>query len=408
MSTTTNEARGVRAYGQVLRLPGARSFVTAGILARFPRATLSLGIILLVSSATGSFASAGLVVAPLVGGMAVAAPLWSSRMDRHGQARVILISLGCLVLAASGFLALVLTGAPFWTWLVAAFVTGAATPDLTSAVRARWTVLAPESQRTPALALETIADQMVFISGPPAITAVAAAIDPAVAMLGSLGLGVIGGVWLAAQRGTQPAPTPRGPRRGLVLPPAGVIPIAIACIALGGVFGSFDVSLVGWAEMSERPWLAGPAFSALAVAIAIGSVVTGARTWRLSPAARYIFFAALACAVALALPFAQGSAPVLFGVILLLGLAVSPVMVSGILVASARAPEGRVTETLAYPTAAMSLGVPIGGVIAGAALDATGPATALVTIAVALALAAVVAAVGEALLRAAGARAVRA
>ncbi len=399
MSTTTNEARGVRAYAQVLRLPGARSFVAAGILARFPRATLSLGIILLVSSATGSFASAGLVVAPLVGGMAVAAPLWSSRMDRHGQARVILISLGCLVLAASGFLALVLTGAPFWTWLAAAFVTGAATPDLTSAVRARWTVLAPESQRTPALALETIADQMVFISGPPAITAVAAAIDPAVAMLGSLGLGVIGGVWLAAQRGTQPAPTPRGPRRGLVLPPAGVIPIAIACIALGGVFGSFDVSLVGWAEMSERPWLAGPAFSALAVAIAIGSVVTGARTWRLSPAARYILFAALACAVALALPFAQGSAPVLFGVILVLGLAVSPVMVSGILVASARAPEGRVTETLAYPTAAMSLGVPIGGVIAGAALDATGPAAALVTIAVSLALAAAIAAAGEAVLR---------
>ncbi len=215
------DGQGVRAYGQVLRLPGARSFVAAGILARFPRATLSLGIILLVSAATGSFASAGLVVAPLVGGMAIAAPLWSSRMDRHGQARVIPVSLACLVLAASGLLALVLTGAPFWTWLVAAFVTGAATPDLTSAVRARWTVLAPPAQRTPALALETIADQMVFISGPPAITAVAAALDPAVAVLGSLGLGVIGGVWLASQRATQPAPTPRGPRRGLVLPPAG-------------------------------------------------------------------------------------------------------------------------------------------------------------------------------------------
>ncbi|MCM3501182.1 MFS transporter [Microbacterium sp. P26] len=399
MNTTTSEAQGVRAYGQVLRLPGARNFVAAGILARFPRATLSLGIILLVSAATGSFASAGLVVAPLVGGMAIAAPLWSSRMDRHGQARVILVSLGCLVLAASALLVLVLTGAPFWTWLVAAFVTGAATPDLTSAVRARWTVLAPPAQRTPALALETIADQMVFISGPPAITAVAAALDPAVAILGSLGLGLIGGVWLAAQRGTQPSPTPHAPRRGIVLPPVGVIPIAVACIALGGVFGAFDVSLVGWAELNERPWLAGPAFSALAVAIAIGSVVTGARTWKLSPAARYILFAALAFAVALALPFAQGSAPVLFGVILLLGLAVSPVMVSGILVASARAPEGRVTETLAYPTAAMSLGVPIGGVIAGAALDSTGPAAALVTIAVSLASAAAIAAGGEALLR---------
>ena len=399
MSVAAETGQGVRTYGQVLRLPGARSFVAAGILARFPRATLSLGIILLVSAATGSFASAGIVVAPLVIGMAIAAPLWSSRMDRHGQARVILISLGCLVLAASVLLALVLTGAPFWTWLVAALATGASTPDLTSAVRARWTVLAPPAQRTPALALETIADQMVFIAGPPAITAVAAALDPAVAMLGSLGLGVAGGVWLAAQRGTQPAPAPRGPRRGIVLTPAGVVPIAVACIALGGMFGAFDVSLVGWAEMDERPWLAGPAFSALALAIAVGSVVTGARTWKLSPAARFIGFAALAAAVAVGLPFAQGSAPVLFGVILLLGLAVSPVMVSGILVASARAPEGRVTETLAYPTAAMSLGVPIGGVIAGAALDATGPAAALVTIAVALACAAGIAAVGEAVLR---------
>jgi len=399
VSVAAAPAQGVRAYGQVLRLPGARTFVAAGILARFPRATLSLGIILLVSATTGSFASAGLVVAPLVGGMAVAAPLWSSRMDRYGQARVILVSLGCLVLAASGLLALVLTGAPFWTWLVAAFITGAATPDLTSAVRARWTVLAPESQRTAALALETIADQMVFIAGPPAITAVAAAVDPAVAMLGSLGLGVIGGVWLASQRGTQPAASPRGPRTGLVLPPAGVVPVALACIALGGVFGAFDVSLVGWAEVGGRPWLAGPAFSALAVAIAIGSVITGARAWKLSPAARYIGFAAVSAVVAAALPFAQSSAPVLFGAILLLGLAVSPVMVSGILVASARAPKGRVTETLAYPTAAMSLGVPIGGVIAGAALDATGPATALVTIAVSLASAAAIAAAGEALLR---------
>lgn len=399
VSVAAETGQGVRAYGQVLRLPGARSFVAAGILARFPRATLSLGIILLVSAATGSFASAGIVVAPLVIGMAIAAPLWSSRMDRHGQARVIVVSLGCLVIAASALLALVLTGAPFWSWLLAALATGASTPDLTSAVRARWTVLAPPAQRTPALALETIADQMVFIAGPPAIAAVAAAVDPAVAMLGSLALGVVGGVWLAAQRGTQPAPAPRGPRRGMVLPPAGVIPIAVACIALGGMFGAFDVSLVGWAEMSERPWLAGPAFSALAVAIAIGSVVTGARTWKLSPAARYIGFAGLAATVAVGLPFAQRSAPMLFGVILMLGLAVSPVMVSGILVASARAPEGRVTETLAYPTAAMSLGVPIGGVIAGAALDATGPATALVTIAVSLACAAGIAAAGEALLR---------
>ncbi|MFZ8396200.1 hypothetical protein ACO1L9_14365, partial [Staphylococcus aureus] len=92
--------------------------------------------------------------------------------------------------------------------------------------------------------------------------------------------------------------------------------------------------------------------SALALAIAVGSVITGARAWKLSPIARFIGFAAAAAVAALALPLTQGLTPVLFVAILLLGLLMSPVMISGILVASARAPEGRVTETLAYPTAA--------------------------------------------------------
>ena len=63
MSAAAETSQGIRAYGQVLRLPGARWFVAAGILARFPRATLSLGIILLVSAATDSFGAAGMAAA---------------------------------------------------------------------------------------------------------------------------------------------------------------------------------------------------------------------------------------------------------------------------------------------------------------------------------------------------------
>ncbi len=209
--------------------------------------------------------------------MAVAAPLWSSRMDRHGQARVILISLGCLVLAASALLALVLTAAPFWTWLVAAFRDrcGDARPHLGGARavdRARPAVAADRGPRT----RDHRRPDGVHL-GAAGHHRGRGGREPGGRDARSLTLGVVGGVWLASQRRTQPAASAATGRARLVLPPAGVVPVALACIALGGVFGAFDVTVVGWAEVGGRPWLAGPAFSALALAIAVGSVITGAR-----------------------------------------------------------------------------------------------------------------------------------
>ncbi len=382
------------AYSRLLRVPGSVPFVVAGVFSRYPRSTLSLGVILLVSAGTASFAAAGIATAVLVSGMAVSAPFWSTRMDRHGQRPVLVAALACLVASVSALLVLVAVGAPLPAWLVAALAMGLSTPDIAAAVRVRWSALVRGDDLATAFAVETVADQMVFVTGPPLVTILAASLNPAAGIVVALLVGVAGGAWLAAQNATEPPIVPRAHRRRQILPPAGVVPVSIACIGLGAMFGSFDVSVVAWADALDAAWLAGIALAITSVGVAVGSILVGARVWRSGPQHRFIGFAAAGTVIAAALPVAAERGWLL-GLVPLFGLVVSPVMVSAITLAAARAPRDRVTESLAYPTAGMSVGVPIGGAVAGFALDAQGPAAGLVITAVALAAALVVAAAGD-------------
>ena len=54
-------AAALASYRQVLTIPGAWVFSVGGLLARLPMAMVSLGIVLLVSSRTGSYGLAGAV-----------------------------------------------------------------------------------------------------------------------------------------------------------------------------------------------------------------------------------------------------------------------------------------------------------------------------------------------------------
>ena len=76
-------------YRAVLSTPGAPAFEAAGFLARLPISTIGLGIVLLVSTRTGSYALAGTVSASAIVAQAGAAPLMARWIDRVGQARVL-------------------------------------------------------------------------------------------------------------------------------------------------------------------------------------------------------------------------------------------------------------------------------------------------------------------------------
>jgi MFS family permease len=360
-------------YRGLLRMRGTGLFVAAGWFGRFPRACMSLGIVLLVQGETGRFALAGLVAAAFVAGMAVGGPSWSAAMDRIGQARVLTLSLCALTVTSLALVAVVHSGAPQWLWFVIAVLCGVSSADIGSAVRARWVALLDDSGRHAAFSLESVADESVFVVAPPIATVLAASVDPAAGVVVALASGIVGGLVLVLARSTQPDAVPTGRRRTAreLLPPVGILPVAIAGIAIGAMFGSFDISAVGWADARGVPGLAGLAIAALGLSTAVGALVYGSIRWRSSPFRRYLAFGSAFAVLIPLLPLSAGSL-LLLPATFVVGLVLAPVLIGGFAIAGSRAPEGRTTEVLAYPATGMSIGVTIGATLAGALLDGGG------------------------------------
>ena len=97
-STVTTDKSARPGYGQLLRTPGAWTFLLPGFAARQPFAMLTICIVLLVQHTTGSYGSAGAVAAVTGVSMALFAPQSGKLADRLGQRAVLLP--GVLVHAA--------------------------------------------------------------------------------------------------------------------------------------------------------------------------------------------------------------------------------------------------------------------------------------------------------------------
>ena len=197
----------MRRYLEVLRTPGGAAAYISGLVGRLPISMLALALLLLVEDLTGSYARAG--VAAAVGGVGQAAglPLLGRLADRVGHRRTVLPALAghLLGLLVIGWTAA--TGGPYLVLLLGAVLAGAALPPLGSLVRARWAATLPGGRLPAAFALEAVGDELVFVTGPLLVTALAVGVDPLVA-LASLAVPVTLGTLVYAS-----LPLPRGAGR---------------------------------------------------------------------------------------------------------------------------------------------------------------------------------------------------
>jgi MFS family permease len=396
-------------YGRLLARPGAPAFVIAGWFGRHPRACMSLGLLLLVRGETGSFATGGAVAAAALLPMAVSGPLWSAAMDAHGQRRCLAIGLVATAVVGALLLLAVLGGAPLGLWFVLAAALGAVVPDIGSAVRARWSALVGEDERTGAFALESVSDETVFVVAPPLVTALAAAVAPAAGFAAALVLGLLGTGALLLARGTEPAVRDRPPRRTgrAVLPPAAILPPTLAAVAFGVVLGSFDVAAVGRAESAGTAALAGLIIAVIGAAMGAGALACGSRRWTATVRTRFASGAIGVAVTAPLIPLLAPSLPLLLLATVALGLAAGVTVASNFALVEQRAPRERVTELVAYPAAASGIGVTAGAALAGLALDGGGVVAAFTVTAAAGVLVALLAVAGEAVLARAPRRALR-
>jgi len=388
-------------YVRLFAVPGSAAFSFAGWVARLPIPMLGLGAVLLVADETGSYAVAGAVSGTLALSFSVVSPQWARAMDRRGQGAILRWAMLAYLLSGVAFATAVVAGAPRWSWFLLAALTGASGPNIGSLVRARWAeALDDPSRRQTAFALEAVVDEVVFVVGPPLVTLLATLIAPPVGFLTGIVLGVVGGVWLAGQRTTEPAVQavdPAAPARRWSALNATVLVVAGSYLAVGVVFGAMDVVVVGFTAAEGAPAFAGLALAVYAGGSLVAGLAYGVTRLPGTLTSRFLGTAVLFGAAAQLL-WGVGSLAVLVGTGFVAGLTIAPVLVSGLSLVESRVPRSALTEALAWTTTGLTLGVTAGSAIAGWAVDHWGAESAFAVPALAAALAAVLALCGAPLL----------
>jgi MFS family permease len=222
-------------YRRVLALPGAVVFSASGLVARMPISMVSLGIVLLVSTRTGSYSLAGTVSAAFLVANALLAVAQARLIDRLGQSRVLPVAVGIFAVGLVAMMVAVEVDAPVpWPHLGAALA-GAGMPQIEASVRARWALLVRDKQELhTAYAFESVLDEVVFIVGPALVTVLATLVHPLAGLVTAVTAAVLGTTVLVSQKRTEPPAA--GPRDQSAAGASASYWVTVAAGALGAAF----------------------------------------------------------------------------------------------------------------------------------------------------------------------------
>jgi|GEM_PF-114694 len=370
------------AYAILFRTPGAIKFSLTGIIGRMPVSMDSLALIFIVVAANGSYAIAGAIGATASIVVAISMPLWARISDRIGQRAILIRVVPLKLFGLSIFLLLVLNEAPVWTWFLSIIFAEAVSINLGGMVRRRWLhILSPDESTisgdkndrhlvNTAYSLEALNDEFVFIVGPIIATACATSITPAAGLIAGMLFLAIGAPLFAIQRATEP---PAAPKREVDPHPAVIKSkklqaIVAPTIFVGGFFGAIAIATVAFTDLYGEKSHSGVLLAIWASGSAVAAVINGIIKWRLSHAARFIFF--LFSLTVLSIPFLFVQSVLALGVALFFnGFAIAPLIVNAYGVAESAVPPGQITETLSWVVAGMPLGGALSSAIAGLVID---------------------------------------
>jgi MFS family permease len=363
-------------YARVLRAPNVARLLGAAVLARLPIGIDTLAIVLFVRAETGSFAAAGLVAAAFGLASGVMSPLLGRLIDRHGHARVMLPLAGLHATSLGALVGLGLGGAPTAALVACGLAAGATIPPVGSVVRPMLPrLLEGRAGLLPtAYAVDGIAIEMVFITGPLLTAVVVSVASPAAALVMACVFVLAGTVVLVtapASRSWRPAPP--AARRHLLgaLSAPGVRTLVAATAPVGFALGATEVTMTAFAADHNSRAAAGALLALWALGSGLGGLAYGGREHRLRPAARWVRLAVAFPLLSAPLALAPSIAVMAF-LALIAGLGLAPLLAAVNQVIGDVAPPGAVTEAFAWPITAIALGASAGSAAAGAIVEASG------------------------------------
>jgi predicted MFS family arabinose efflux permease len=160
--------------------------------------------------------------------------------------------------------------------MVLGFLIGASVPPLLPAVRALYPQMVPGQGLRALFALDTTAQELIWVIGPVAATFLASAISTAIPLLFSAAVTVVGTVWfLLSARQFRPMIVNSRVAFGKVLANRAVILAMVASLALVASFTALEVGVL--ALFGNHNLSAGVALAATGVGSLLGGVLFGHR-----------------------------------------------------------------------------------------------------------------------------------
>jgi MFS family permease len=369
----------VRGYADLVRVPGVLGVTSAQLFARLPLGVLSLAILIHVQSESGSYALAGSVVACVSVGEAIAMPLTARLAGALGITKTLLTTAGinaCATLAVAFVV-------PNLVLVFLGFIVGASIPPIMPVVRALYPQMVPADALHTLFALDTTAQELIWIAGPVIATSLTSAVSTVMPLALCSVITVAGTAWLLLNTPMRALRIERSKSSvGKTLTARAVILAMIASLTLVASFMALEVGVV--AAYGEQKGLAGVALAISGFGSLVGGLTLGHR--RLSTHGLVATLAIVAIGTA-----CTGLAPdrtFQMMALFFAGFGFAPAMSTLYLAASRAVEPHAAAEAFGWLNTASLVGAAVGTALAGFAQDAFGGAGPFVTATVLAAVAA--------------------
>lgn len=368
----------VGAYSKLLRSPGvprlAASFLALGVANTMTPVTF----VLFARFATGSFATASLVLAASTAGGLLFGPARGRLVDRLG-ARSAVLRLAVPDIATDiAFIAGGHARVGSALLIALAFVAGAVSAPASAALRSAWSELLRDSEsRQAGFAVMTMMQETTFIAGPLVAGAVIALWSTTAAVATTAGLSFVGAVTFGtAQKATKREPRPAAAERLPALAGGGIRTVVATSATFGLTFGILDVAFPAFARAHGAAATAGLLLSALAVGSWIGGFLYGLHPRARSAGQRYPGLCLLA-GVGLAPLILTPSLPAMVALAALSGLCFAPITTCQMAVIDEVTQPGHEAEAFTWLGTLYGAGLALGAAVSGQLIASIGPRAAL-------------------------------
>ncbi|SFR99846.1 Predicted arabinose efflux permease, MFS family [Agrococcus baldri] len=375
----------MRAYSEVLKVPGLARIIFSQLIARFPAGMMSLGILMHMEHLHGSYSAAGLVLAAFSVGMATAGPFITRLLSRFGTLTVLLVT---AAISAGALLLLATQAVPLWVDLLAGIVAGAATPPVTPTVRTLYPRMVPQRLLSPLFSFDAALQEIIWVFGPVLVVSLVALAGTGVTLLVTIAIQFFGAVLFILNlevRRLRIPPTTRKLGRVLRKPPV-LLSVVISAMFIGG-FSAVEAGVVG--TFGEGALEAGIVLAVSAIGSLVGGFAIGSRG--IAPWSVAIRLTVVLAGMVIALPMTE-----VFGLSIALfiaGLGTAPALAAFSAIIAGTVKFADTPEAYAWIGTGQLLGAAVGSALAGVCIDAVGGVGGVWVGAVMVAIAAAIAAI---------------